>query len=58
MIISKSQIVYWKGCNVIVYEKDNKENEQTRKLIDIRDGQGIIPLSIELYITDGKVKDE
>ena len=57
MIIGKGQMVYWKGCNVTVYEKDSEGNEQTRKLVGMRDGQGIVPSGVELYITDGKVKD-
>ena len=33
MIIGKGIMVYWKGCNVTVYEKDSQGNEQTRKLV-------------------------
>lgn len=50
-------MVYWKGCNVTVYEKDGEGNEQTRKLVGMRDGQGTVPSNVELYITDGKVKE-
>jgi hypothetical protein len=57
MITGKGQMVYWKGCNVTVYEKDSEGNEQTRKLVGMRDGQGIVPSGVELYITDGKVKE-
>jgi len=57
MITGNGQMVYWKGCNVTVYEKDSEGNEQTRKLVGMRDGQGIVPSGVELYITDGKVKE-
>jgi len=57
MVTGKGQMVYWKGCNVTVYEKDSEGNEQTRKLVGMRDGQGLVPSGVELYITDGKVKE-
>lgn len=57
MITGRGQMVYWKGCNVTVYEKDGEGNEQTRKLVGMRDGQGTVPSNVELYITDGKVKE-
>jgi hypothetical protein len=49
-------MVYWKGCNVTVYEKDSEGKEQTRKLVGMPDGQGRLSSGIKLYITDGKVK--
>jgi hypothetical protein len=57
MITGKRMMVYWKGCNVTVYEKDSEGNEQTRKLVGIRDGQGIVEYGTKLYVTDGKVKE-
>lgn len=49
--------MYWKECNVTVYEKDSEGNEQTRKLERMPDGQGNVPSGVELYITQGKVKE-
>jgi len=57
MIIGQYQTVYWKGSNVTVYEKDSEGEEQTRKLTDMPDGQGIVPDGTKLYITQGKVKE-
>jgi len=57
MITGKGMMVYWKGCNVTVYEKDSEGNEQTRKLVGMPDGQGIVEYGIKLYVTDGKVKE-
>jgi len=57
MVIGSGQMVYWKGCNVTVYEKDSKGKEQTRKLIGMSEGEGQVALGTKLYITDGKVKD-
>jgi len=56
MIQGTDKMVYWKGCNVTVYEKDSKGKEHTRKLVGMPDGQGWLPIGTELYITDGKVK--
>jgi len=56
-IEGKGQWVYWRGCNVTVYEKDSKGNEQTRKLDRMPNGQGNIPSSVELYVTQGQVKE-
>jgi hypothetical protein len=56
-IEGRDQCVYWKGCNVTVYEKDNEGNVQTRKLDSMPDGQGKVPSGVELYITQGKVKE-
>ncbi|XMA20335.1 hypothetical protein WAI453_013126 [Rhynchosporium graminicola] len=58
MITGWGQMVYWKGCNVTVYEKDNDGKEQTRKLIGMPNGQGQVPSGTELYVTDGKVKEK
>jgi len=57
MITGRGQMVYWKGSNVTVYEKDSDEEEQIRKLTDMPNGQGIVPSGVELYITQGKVKE-
>jgi len=57
MITGKGMMVYWKGCNVTVYEKDSEGNEQTRKLVGMPDGQGIVEYDTKLYVTDGKVKE-
>jgi hypothetical protein len=57
MVTGSGQMVYWKGCNVTVYEKGSKGKEQTRKLVGMPDGQGQVPSGIKLYITDGKVKE-
>lgn len=57
MITSKGQIVFWKGSNVTVYELDSEGREQTRKLVGMPDGQGVVQDSTKLYITQGKVID-
>jgi len=57
MVTGKGQMVYWKGCNVTVYEKDTEGKEQTRKLVDMPDGQGIVPSGTKLYVTKGKVSE-
>jgi hypothetical protein len=57
MITGKGAVVYWKGSNVTVYEKDNEGKEQTRKLVGMPDGQGIVEYGTKLYVTDGKVKE-
>lgn len=49
-------MIYWKGCNVTVYEKDAEGMEQTRKLLGMPNGQGQVPDGVKLYVTDGKVK--
>ncbi|GIK05441.1 hypothetical protein Aspvir_009551 [Aspergillus viridinutans] len=58
MIVGKGQTVYWQGSNVTVYEIDDEGQEQTRKLVDMRNGQGVVPEGVKLYITKGKVKEE
>lgn len=50
-------MVYWKGCNVTVYEKNSDGTEQTTKLEDWPEGEGLTLPGIKLYITDGKVKE-
>ena len=57
MVTGRGQMVYWKGCNVTVYEKDSEGKEKTRKLVGMPNGQGPLPSGTELYITDGKVKE-
>lgn len=51
-------MVYWKGCNVSVIEKDDQGQEQTRQLRDKPDGQGVLELGSKLYIVNGGVIDE
>lgn len=51
-------MVYWKGCNVTVYEKDSEGKEQTRKLIGMPNWQGQVPSGTKLYVSLGKVKEE
>lgn len=58
MITGRGQMVYWKGCNVSVIEKDSEGKELTRRLAGMPDGQGVVESGTELYITDGKVKEE
>jgi len=50
-------MVYWKGSNVSVIEKDTEGQEQTRRLIEWPKGQGFLETGAELYITQGKVKE-
>jgi len=57
MIAGKGVMVYWKGCNVTVYEKDSEGKEQTRKLVGMPDGQGVVEYGTKLYVTQGKVKE-
>lgn len=57
MITGSGQMVYWKGCNVTVYEKGSDGKQQTTKLESWPDGQGLASQGIKLYITDGKVKE-
>lgn len=57
MITGRGQKVYWKGCNVTVYEKDSDGNEKTTKLENWPEGEGLASVGTKLYITDGKVKE-
>ena len=57
MVTGRGQMVYWKGCNVTVYEMDSEGKEQTRKLIGMPNGKGQVPPGTKLYITQGKVKE-
>lgn len=57
MITGRGQTVYWKGCNVTVYEKDSEGNEQTRKLVGMPNGEGVVPSGTKLYVTKGKVTE-
>lgn len=57
MITGKGQMVFWKGSNVTVYELDSEGREQTRKLVGMPDGQGVVQDGTKLYITQGKVID-
>jgi len=56
MVTGWGQTVYWKGCNVTVYEKDSEGNEQTRKLVDWPNGKEQVLSGTKLYITQGKLK--
>lgn len=58
MVFGHDQMVYWKGCNVTVYEKDSKGKEYTRKLFDMPDGEGRVPIGTKLYVYKGKLKEE
>jgi hypothetical protein len=49
-------MVYWKGCNVTVYEKDSEGNRQ-EKVLDMLSGQGVVPSGTQLYCFRGKVKE-
>lgn len=51
-------MVYWKGCNVTVLEKDSRGGEKKRPLYGVPNGQGRLPPGSDLYITKGKVKKE
>ncbi len=59
MITGRGQTVFWKGCNVTVYETDNEGKEKTKMLVGMPNGQGILPIGTinKLYVTDGKVKE-
>ena len=52
-------MVYWKECNVIAIERDDAgDNKETR--LTQRNGQGILPSGIELYLSGsgGRLKVE
>lgn len=57
MITGRGQMVYWKGCNVTVYETTSDGKEQTTKLENRPEGQGLASPGTKLYITDGKVRE-
>jgi hypothetical protein len=57
MITGNGQMIYWKGCNVSVIEKDSEGKDKSTPLHGMSDGQGIVEVGIELYITYGKVKE-
>lgn len=57
MVEGKGRMVYWKGCNVTVYENDSEGGTRTKKLIGMPNGQGQVPFGTKLYVTDGKVKE-
>jgi hypothetical protein len=52
-------MVYWKDCNVIAIEKDDAGNNVETRL-NQRNGQGILPSGIELYLSGpgGRLKVE
>jgi len=54
MITGKGQMVWWKGCNVTVYETDKNGKQITRALFGKPDGQGVVIDGVKLYITAGK----
>jgi len=56
--LGMGEALYWKGCNVTVYEKDDKGNEKPRKLVGMSDGEGVAEGDVKLYVTDGKVTKE
>ncbi len=53
----KGQWVYWKECNVTVYEKDSEGNKQAKTLNNHLTGQGMVPSGTQLYCFGGKVKE-
>jgi hypothetical protein len=55
MIRGSGKTVYWKGCNVTVYDTDGEGNEQTTMLTNWPDGQGKLESGVKLYVTYGKV---
>jgi hypothetical protein len=50
-------MVYWKGSNVSLSEKDSEGKEKKRILYGVLDGQVIVLSGTWLYITAGKVKE-
>jgi len=52
----KGQWVYWKGCNVTVFEKDSEGNRR-EKVLDILTGRGMVSPGTQLYCFKGKVKE-
>ena len=56
LIAGHGQMIYWKGCNVSVIEKDSEGEEKATPLHGMSDGQGVVGVGIKLYITYGKVK--
>lgn len=57
--MGRDQTVYWKGCNVIIVEKDSEgKNKETP--LHQRNGQGKVPSGIELYLSGsgGRVKEK
>lgn len=57
MVEGKGKMIYWKGCNVTVYENDSQGKKQIRKLVDWPNGEGQVPFGTKLYITDGKIME-
>lgn len=57
LITGRGQNVYWKESNVSVIEKDSDGQEQTRRLVDMPTGEGVVESGTELYVTDGKVTE-
>ena len=51
-------MVYWKDCNVTVYENSSDGKERIIPLKDWPEGQGTVPLGTKLYITDGRLKED
>lgn len=58
MITGKNQTVFWKGCNVTLYEMNNEGKEQITPLKNVPDGQMVVGSGVKLYITQGKIKEE
>ncbi|KAF2245207.1 hypothetical protein BU26DRAFT_522306 [Trematosphaeria pertusa] len=58
MIYGQGQAVYWRGCNVTVYEKDSEGNDQTRMLVSMPNGEGLIQPGDKLYVTHGQVTEK
>lgn len=51
-------MVYWTGSNVTVWERDDQGRDTATTLDGLRDGQGVVPEGVSLYITKGKVKEK
>ncbi|RAH84392.1 hypothetical protein BO86DRAFT_242401 [Aspergillus japonicus CBS 114.51] len=58
MIVGRDQTVFWKGCNVTVYDTDSEGKQQITFLESMPDGQMVVRNGVKLYITQGKVKEE
>ena len=56
IIKGNGQTVYWKGANVTVLETDSEGRELETQLRGHPDGQMVLELGLQLYITDGKIK--
>jgi len=58
MITGKGTMIYWRGCNVSVIEKDDEGKEHTTPLYSWPNGQGVAAAGTKLYIVNGEVKED